>query len=135
MEETFWKQNAASKFLCDGEKNIKYFNSLVNKNSNINHIHKFKSKKEELCEDQKELVYFVIDYFKKAFNKEGNVNYIRYPNYIPSIISIIDNDSLLVIPYIKEIKEILKDMNMDFVASSNGFYTIFLKTYWDIIKY
>lgn len=40
MEEAFWKQKAACRWLIEGERNTKFFHSLVKKKRNRSFIHR-----------------------------------------------------------------------------------------------
>ncbi|KAI0519357.1 hypothetical protein KFK09_006801 [Dendrobium nobile] len=74
------------------------------------------------------------EYFKKVFNTSKLTSTIVNANVIPKLVGEDDNFLLTQPPTEDEIWNIIKDMNGDSVAGSDGFTTKFFVQTWDVIK-
>ncbi|KAL0920848.1 hypothetical protein M5K25_007863 [Dendrobium thyrsiflorum] len=66
MEETYWKQKASSKLIMEGDRNTKYFHSLVSKKKSLNYIKKVRDVNGDWLSD-KELLDSVVKHFSNIF--------------------------------------------------------------------
>ncbi|KAI0524423.1 hypothetical protein KFK09_003792 [Dendrobium nobile] len=93
-KEVFWKQKAASKFLCEGERNTKFFHSMANHKKVSSHIHKI-TQPNGVVLNTHDLIYDSgVEYFFKNFNKDFNSQLNIDTSLIPCLIdgrAIFDN--------------------------------------------
>ncbi|KAL0283420.1 UNVERIFIED_CONTAM: hypothetical protein Sradi_7230400 [Sesamum radiatum] len=72
MEECYWRQKSACKWLSEEKKNTKYFHSLVKKKRKNSHIHQIQHN-DVILSSRETLQQSVVEYFTRAFTDEGDV--------------------------------------------------------------
>ncbi|KAG6487050.1 hypothetical protein ZIOFF_055632 [Zingiber officinale] len=117
MEETFWKQKAAVRWMGEGDRNTKFFHSMVQKRRMANRI--FRIWNEGICLDKPELIQASgADFFKDlSTGEEFDCTEIDM-EHIPSLISANDNSVLCALPSV-EIKQIIFDVVTAFEFSDS----------------
>ncbi|KAG6483128.1 hypothetical protein ZIOFF_059768 [Zingiber officinale] len=100
MEETFWKQKAAVRWMGEGDRNTKFFHSMVQKRRMANRI--FRIWNEGICLDKPELIQVSgADFFKDLFTGEEFDCTEIDMEHIPSLISANDNSVLCALPSVE----------------------------------
>ncbi|KAL0911913.1 hypothetical protein M5K25_017849 [Dendrobium thyrsiflorum] len=117
MEEIYWRQKSASKFIAEGETNTKFFHNLVKTRRVKSSIKAIKLDSGDWTFDSQVIIDSAVNYFKNSLGyADSNIKNISNPNLIPSIISTVDNSSLSQIPVEAEILSAIMAMNRDSVA-------------------
>ncbi|KAL0393384.1 UNVERIFIED_CONTAM: hypothetical protein Sradi_2561200 [Sesamum radiatum] len=131
VEECYWKQKAACKWLSEGEKNTKCFHTLVKKKRKQSHIHTIQHNGVTLTKLE-EIKESVVDYFKQVFTADEEVSYDPL-HWVPNLLSEEDLQHLIIIPKLEEVKAVVFDMCPDSTAGPDGFTSHFYQSCWDII--
>ncbi|KAG6488350.1 hypothetical protein ZIOFF_049593 [Zingiber officinale] len=103
MEEDFWKQRAAIRWMGEGERNTKFFHSTVQK------------KRAELLTGE------TVD--STAVDAD----------LIPTLVSTEDNLMLAALPSAEEVKQVVWSMCQDSAAGPDGFSVAFYRACWEIV--
>ncbi|KAL0915584.1 hypothetical protein M5K25_016012 [Dendrobium thyrsiflorum] len=85
VEEEYWRQKVASKFLTEGERKSRFFHNLVNSKRAKSIIKSIKMESGDYYEDSAEIIDSVINYFKNSFGVSKNVYEISNPEMIHSL--------------------------------------------------
>ncbi|KAL0309422.1 UNVERIFIED_CONTAM: hypothetical protein Sradi_5884500 [Sesamum radiatum] len=125
IEETYWKQKAACKWLSEGERNTKYFHSLVKKKRNQSRIHEIQHNGSILME-QEDIRTSAVDYFKQVFTEEETPIPCDL-GWVPTLLSEEDTRHLCMSPTIEEVKTAVFDLSPDSAAGPDGFSTLFFQ--------
>ncbi|KAK4384648.1 hypothetical protein Sango_3039900 [Sesamum angolense] len=131
VEECYWKQKAACRWLSEGEKNTKYFHTLVKKKRKQSRIHTIQHNGVTLTKLE-EIKESVVDYFKQVFTADEEVSYDPL-HWVPNLLSEEDLQHLSSIPKLEEVKAVVFDMCPDSTAGPDGFTSHFYQSCWDII--
>ncbi|KAL0294604.1 UNVERIFIED_CONTAM: hypothetical protein Scaly_3118700 [Sesamum calycinum] len=114
-----------------GEKNTKYFHSLVKKKRKQSHIHQIQHKGTTLT-SREAIQESVVEYFTQAFSDEGDTVFDDL-HCIPTLLSEEDVAQLHNKPTIEDVKTVVFDMCSDSTAGPDGFSALFTQCCWDII--
>ncbi|XP_074559236.1 uncharacterized protein LOC141815220 [Curcuma longa] len=133
MEEDFWKQRAAVRWMGEGDRNTKLFHQLAQKRRLNGRI--FRIWEDGSCIDDPELIQASGAAFFEKLLAEGvpELNPASMEN-IPQLISSGDNLALLATPTIEEVKEVVWGMCKESAAGPDGFSVAFYVSCWEIIK-
>ncbi|KAL0356484.1 UNVERIFIED_CONTAM: Transposon TX1 uncharacterized protein [Sesamum radiatum] len=131
VEECYWKQKAACRWLEEGEKNTKYFHSLVKKKKRKSRIYEIQHNGETLTEPE-EIKASVVEHFEQAFSNDGNV-ILQNIHWVPSVLTQEDVQQLQENPTRENVKAVVFDMCADSTAGPDGFSAHFFQNCWDII--
>ncbi|KAL2248543.1 UNVERIFIED_CONTAM: putative ribonuclease H protein [Sesamum indicum] len=131
VEESYWKQKAACKWLEEGEKNTKYFHSLTKKKRKQSRIYKIQHNGATLTKAE-DIKVSVVDYFTQAFTRDDTVS-VDNLHWVPNILSEEDRHQLNATPTIEDVKTIIFDMCPHSTAGPDGFSAHFFQCCWEII--
>ncbi|KAL0316454.1 UNVERIFIED_CONTAM: hypothetical protein Sradi_5523600 [Sesamum radiatum] len=110
------KQKAACRWLEEGEKNTKYFHSLVKKRKRKSRIYEIQHNGETLTEPE-EIKASVVEHFEQAFSNDGNV-ILQNIHWVPSVLTQEDVQQLQENPTRENVKAVVFDMCADSTAGS-----------------
>ncbi|EOY02236.1 Uncharacterized protein TCM_011923 [Theobroma cacao] len=134
IEELFWQQKSGVKWLVEGERNTKFFHLRMRKKRVRNNIFRIQDSEGNIYEDPQYIQNSAVQYFQNLLTAE-QCDFSRFdPSLIPRTISITDNEFLCAAPSLKEIKEVVFNIDKDSVAGPDGFSSLFYQHCWDIIK-
>ncbi|KAL2252555.1 UNVERIFIED_CONTAM: hypothetical protein Sindi_0050200 [Sesamum indicum] len=125
VEECYWKQKAACRWLTEGEKNTKYFHTLVKKKRKQSHIHAIQHNGTTLTKPE-EIKDSVVEYFKRVFTEEEEVSDDPLL-WVPQLLSEEDTQHLGCAPTLEEIKAMVFSMCPDSTAGPDGFTSTFIR--------
>ncbi|KAL6570156.1 hypothetical protein OROMI_014670 [Orobanche minor] len=134
MEEDFWKQKANMKWMVEGERNSKFFHSIVRKKRQNFFLHRIRDRG-NLISDPEEIKFSAIKYFSECFADPNPFLEDVDPTLIPNIINNDQNKMLCANPTFDEIKNCIFQMNGDSVAGPDGFGIKIFQVCWDIIAW
>ncbi|KAG6488356.1 hypothetical protein ZIOFF_049599 [Zingiber officinale] len=109
MEEDFWKQRAAIRWMGEGERNTKFFHSTVQKKRSANRL------------------------FRELLTGETVDSTDVDTELIPSLVSTEDNLMLEGLPSAEEVKQVVWSMCQDSAAGPDGFSVAFYRACWEIV--
>ncbi|KAK8915965.1 hypothetical protein KSP39_PZI023308 [Platanthera zijinensis] len=133
MEETFWRQKSACKFIKDGDRNTKFYHNLVKNRRNLNWIDKIQPPDGPLLSNLDDIKTSVVNYFEGALGCEDFTLPQRNEMYIPTLVTTVDNENLCSPPSDPEIHKAILDINPDATAGSDGFTSLFFQSQWNTV--
>ncbi|KAL0307119.1 UNVERIFIED_CONTAM: hypothetical protein Sradi_6129200, partial [Sesamum radiatum] len=104
QEETFWRQKAGIRWAKDGERNTRYFHSLVQKRR-----------------------------FRAASDSGAGIPEEMDSEHLEDGLTDEDRRFLCVMPTLEEVREAVFSIDPDSVAGPDGFGAVFFHTCWEII--
>ncbi|XP_012845740.1 PREDICTED: uncharacterized protein LOC105965715 [Erythranthe guttata] len=131
IEEDFWKQKAACRWATDGERNSKFFHSLVKKKRCVNRIH-YISHGDSVLTSAQEIKDSGVDFFSKLLTDD-------MPSLLPvdeSLFSASQRDfsSVSTRPSVEEIKYAVFGICRDSASGPDGYSSLFYQHCWDLIQ-
>ncbi|KAL0305119.1 UNVERIFIED_CONTAM: LINE-1 retrotransposable element O protein [Sesamum calycinum] len=131
MEEDFCRQKAICKWIDEGERNTKFFHSLVKKKRSSSKIHSICHQGQHIS-DPNEIIESAALFFEELLTNNlvletDNLSFLNHS------VSQQDNDMLCCLPTIEEVKSAIFDMCPDSAAGPDGFSALFYQVCWEII--
>ncbi|KAI3473730.1 hypothetical protein Pfo_031188 [Paulownia fortunei] len=120
IKKDYWRQKAACRWIEEGERNTKFFHSLVKKKRSQSRIHTITHEGIQLTE-HKEIQKLAAEYFQSFLTN----NPIQQDTVIENLCSS---------PSIEEIRNAIFEMETESVAGPDGFSAFFFHYCWDIIQ-
>nr|XP_027093687.1 uncharacterized protein LOC113714086 [Coffea arabica] len=108
IEEGFWRQKARAKWLQDGDRNSKFFHSLVAERRRRSVIHRVRRSDREWLGELSRIGEAVISFFQKLFTAETVLPANGLLENIPSLVTTQDNVALTEISQLEE--ELVSDI-------------------------
>lgn len=95
IEENFWKQKVRVEWLDVGEKNTKYFHSLVKQRRIKSVIHKIQVEGRNWLTEEEDIATETVRYFSSLFIKDQSyVNSNNFESIIPKLVTSQENEKL-----------------------------------------
>ncbi|XP_060182430.1 uncharacterized protein LOC132612110 [Lycium barbarum] len=133
-EEEFWRQKAGMDCFFEGDKNIRYFHSLVKGRRKRIQIRRIKDDTGNWLEDADSVAAEAINFFHKKFTHEEVSKDSPILNHIPELIREEDNILLAEQPTMEEVQKVVFELNGDSTCGPDGFSGIFYQKCWEVIK-
>ncbi|XP_027069890.2 uncharacterized protein [Coffea arabica] len=133
VEEGFWRQKARVKWLSDGDRNTKYFHSLVTERRRRAVIHRVRGTAGEWIEGECQIGEAAVGFFKDLFTAEGDLPSLTGLEIIPKLITDQENSRLTDIPSLTEVKDIVFAMDGESAAGPDGFTGKFFTFAWEVV--
>lgn len=128
------RQKSQIKWFQEGDYNSSYFHSVLRDKRRRLHLHKIKNHRNRWIHGDVKVVKAVVRHYEKRFNLEALILNTSPLGCIPRCISVEDNEHLVAIPDVNEVKKAVFNLNANSAAGLNGFNKIFYQTCWEIIK-
>ncbi|XP_027169406.1 uncharacterized protein LOC113769130 [Coffea eugenioides] len=133
VEEGFWRQKTWVRWLSDGDRNTKYFHSLVTERKRRAVIHRVKGTDGEWIEGECQIGEAAMGFFKDLFTAERDLPSLTGLEIIPKLITDQENSRLTDIPSLTEVKNIVFAMDGESAAGPDGFTGKFFTFAWDVM--
>ena len=135
VQEKFWQDKTRSKWLRDGDRNTSYFHTFAKIHRTRNFISSLHIDS-ELVEEVEILRNHVVEHFFNAFHDDGlAIDTGLVTRLIPPLVTTPENDTLLAIPTLEEIKQTVFSMNPDSAPGPDGFGGAFFHACWDFVGF
>ncbi|KAL0290874.1 UNVERIFIED_CONTAM: hypothetical protein Sradi_7040400 [Sesamum radiatum] len=132
MEAEYWRQKSNCKWLEAGERNSKYFHSLVKKKRMKSTIHRIMEGSQEITHPDR-IRDSAASYFENLLSgQRAQPSTTDFPFQFSKISEAIGNN-LCSIPSEEDIKETVFSIDKDSVAGPDGFSSPFYQACWDFI--
>ncbi|XP_043721076.1 uncharacterized protein LOC122668600 [Telopea speciosissima] len=133
LQGKLWAEKSREKWLKHGDRYSKFFHLSAK-------LHRAKSVIRELhtdageVETNRELIgQRVVNHFE-GFHKKGvSVQYEHLLSVIPTLISSAENDVLVAVPSVEEIKQAVMDLDPSSAPGPDGFPGTFFRVCWGIV--
>lgn len=134
QEEMLWMQKSRCKWLVQGDRNMKFFDTTTMVRRKRNKIEALLNENGDWEYDNDKLMTMVVDYFKGLYREEQEVfsplhTIVRFPS--------VDGDAIRnCLSFFKEeeIKDAVFIMNPLKAPGSDGLNALFLQSQWEVIK-
>ncbi|KAL0300009.1 UNVERIFIED_CONTAM: hypothetical protein Scaly_3063100 [Sesamum calycinum] len=133
LESEYWRQKSNCKWLEDGERNTKYFHSLVKKKRLKSTIHRIFEENQKIS-DPDQIKDSAARYFENLLSGISHRNDTPDFPFQFSKLSLDALHSISNIPTQEEIMDIVFSIDKDSVAGPDGFSSVFFQKCWDFIK-
>ncbi|XP_060200158.1 uncharacterized protein LOC132628392 [Lycium barbarum] len=133
IEEEFWRQKAGIQWQSEGDRNTRYFHSLVKGRRKILHLSSIQNAEGEWKEDDDQIAGAAIDFYQSQFTKEKTSQDCRLLDVIAPKVTQGKNSFLSAIPTLEEVKNVVFALSGDSACGPDGFSGIFYQKCWNII--
>ncbi|XP_060210656.1 uncharacterized protein LOC132637608 [Lycium barbarum] len=133
-EEEFWRQKAGMDCFSEGNKNTRYFHSLVKGRRKRIQIKRVKDDTGHWLEDADSVAAEAVNFFHKQFTHEEVSEDSPILTNIPKLIIEEDNILLAEQPTMEEVQKVVFELNGDSSCGPDGFSGIFYQKCWEVIK-
>ncbi|XP_019266683.1 PREDICTED: uncharacterized protein LOC109244105 [Nicotiana attenuata] len=133
-EESFWKQKSGVKWFVEGEVNSKFFHSVVKGRKKRLTLKKMRKEDGTWVEGDEEIAHEAISFFQNQFTRENFDNDFSVLGCIPTIIDDADNEKLIAVPTMEELKDVVFSMSSQSAPGPDGVSGKFYHSCWEIIK-
>lgn len=135
-EHSFWELRAKVKWKAEGERNTKYFHTIVNKRFNQNLIQSLKKEDGHWTDDAEEIQSLAFTYFSNTYNEETVdptclQELWRIP--VPEIDNS-DHENLTKQISREEVKLAVFSLPKDSAPGCDGYHANFFQTNWHIVQ-
>ncbi|KAG6467273.1 hypothetical protein ZIOFF_074906 [Zingiber officinale] len=121
--EMYWKQKVAVKWIGEGERNTKFFHNLVQKKRMTSLI--FRIWEEGVCLESNDLIQASGARFFEELLIGEDLGVPVSMDIMPQLVSSMENQALLALPSIEEVKQVVWEMCEDSAVGPNGFSVAF----------
>ncbi|KAL0317839.1 UNVERIFIED_CONTAM: hypothetical protein Sangu_2198200 [Sesamum angustifolium] len=132
QEETFWRQKAGIRWAKDGERNTRYFHSLVQKRRFRGTIFGIQHEGGYLT-DPIAIKDSAASFFQRLLTAEPVFPEEMDSEHLEDGLTDEDRRFLCVMPTLEEVREAVFSIDPDSVAGPDGFGAVFFHTCWEII--
>ncbi|XP_019161001.1 PREDICTED: uncharacterized protein LOC109157602 [Ipomoea nil] len=115
IEEEYWQQKAHMVAVQEGDRNSKFFHSMVKERRRKLYIHKVKDDTGQWIEDRQGIAQNVVSFFEGLFTTEAGTFDLSKLDCVPRLVTDIDNAMLIDIPEEDEIINVVFAMNSEIV--------------------
>ncbi|XP_055806976.1 uncharacterized protein LOC129875754 [Solanum dulcamara] len=133
LEENILKKKTQLYWFKDEDANTKYFHALIRGRRRRLFIHKFINEEGDWIQGNESIARAAYDHFQKIFTTEVSPIPENILNYIPRMVTDVQNDSLQAMPSLKELKHGVFSMNTNSASGPDGMNGKIFQAFWEII--
>nr|XP_027102884.1 uncharacterized protein LOC113724156 [Coffea arabica] len=133
MEESLWRQRARVKWLALGDRNTKFFHSVVKQRRMTSIIHRIQKPDEGWVKEDALIGEEAVRYFSSLFSLEDVPGMGEVPDVIPRLVSMEDNERLEEVPDLEEVRQAICQMDGESAAGPDGYSGRFFSAVWEIV--
>ncbi|XP_071933165.1 uncharacterized protein [Coffea arabica] len=122
VEEEFWRQKAHVKWLCDGDRNTRFFQAVVTERRRKSVIHRIRKSDGVWVDDESSICNEAVNFFQTLFTEDGGMTSSDMLEVIPRLLTETDNG---MAPSLQEVKDVIFSMGGKSAAGPNGFTSRF----------
>ncbi|CAA0841466.1 Unknown protein, partial [Striga hermonthica] len=133
MEEDFWKQKAAVRWVAEGERNTRFFQGFVRQKRAKSYIHSIEADGSSLTQES-QIRDLAVDHFQALFTADRGSLIAPTITLFPTIPPLIDIVDLCELPSREEVRDAVFGIDPNSVSGPDGFSSLFYQVCWDIIQ-
>nr|CAD1817805.1 unnamed protein product [Ananas comosus var. bracteatus] len=137
-QELYWAQRAKDNWICNGDRNTKYFHMKATMRNRKNMITSLKNDAGKTVTDRVELQHLIDGHFEAFYTtphtcdrSDSSWNIIK--QHTPKI-SQVEANNMSAAPNMTELREALFSMKPDKSPGPDGFSARFFQANWDLVK-
>lgn len=132
-QELYWHEKSRVKWQLEGDRNKEYFHKLTKVRNVAKQMNMLKHG-DDILNTASQIENHVVSYFQDIFCTKNNcVDDGLVEEVIPNSVSIEDNQMLLAMPSVEEVRLAVFGMNLDGAPGPDGFGASFYQFFWEII--
>ncbi|GAA0168908.1 reverse transcriptase [Lithospermum erythrorhizon] len=132
IEEDFLSQQSGIKWLAEGDKNTGFYHNYIRKRRKQSAVLGILEEGAWLT-DSEEIAASGVNYFKDLFTGDTTSEEVELVDCIPSLVTSSDNEMLMAVPELEEVRRVVFSLNKDSVAGPDGFNGHFFHNFWNLI--
>ncbi|XP_027174232.1 uncharacterized protein LOC113773826 [Coffea eugenioides] len=133
MEESFWKQKARMRWLDQGDKNTKFFHSIVKQRRAQSMIHRVKDGEGNWITSAEDIGREAVRYFFELFAAETTDPW-DVSSVIPKLLEPSDSEVLEMVPTIEEVRRVIFSIDGDSAPGPDGYSGKFFLFAWEVVS-
>ncbi|XP_043710215.1 uncharacterized protein LOC122659132 [Telopea speciosissima] len=133
QEEIFWRQKSRVQWLKEGESNTKFFHTMVNFRRGIGRVDKVKDGNGVWVHGQEDVGREAARFFVGLFMAQNRRRDEDLLDLIPRLVTDADNEMLMMVPPMEEVRKAVFGLSCDSAPGPNGFTGHFFMACWDIV--
>ncbi|XP_060212032.1 uncharacterized protein LOC132639607 [Lycium barbarum] len=131
-EEEFWRQKSHMTSFAEGDKNTRYFHSILNGRRKILQIRRIQNQQGVWIEGESLLAEEACRFYQQQFSQEVDPLDFQLLQHVPSMVDQDTNDQLVSMPTLEEVKKVVFELSAYSVGGPDGMIGIFYQVCWDI---
>ncbi|XP_060212008.1 uncharacterized protein LOC132639585 [Lycium barbarum] len=133
-EEEFWRQKSHMTSFAEGDRNKRYFHSIVNGRRKRLQIRRIQNQQGVWIEGESLLAEEACRFYQQQFSQEVDPLDFQLLQHVPSMVDQDTNDQLLSMPTLEEVKKAVFELSADSVGGPDGMIGSFYQVCWDIVS-
>lgn len=133
FEEIFWQQKAGFDWFENGDKNTRFFHSIVKGRRKRLHLNRIRNSEGTWIEEEGDIATEAINFYNAQFMQERDATAFPLLRHIPKLINEEDNASLCQLPTMEEVKNIVFSLNGDSASGPDGLTGRCYQSCWEVV--
>ncbi|XP_060202298.1 uncharacterized protein LOC132630740 [Lycium barbarum] len=133
FKEDFWKQKAGVKWQSEGDKNTRFFHSLVNGRRNRMQLNRIQNDEGAWLEDRDQISTVAVYFYQQQFSSTPTSSDYSILEHVQEAITQDQNDLLCSMPSLEEVHKAVFELAGDSACGPDGLSGIFYQKCWDIV--
>lgn len=134
LEEEFWKQKSSMTWFVHGDNSTKLFHSYVQGRRKKLHIFEISDEQGLLIISVNQISNAAVNHFINQFKKDHFNHNFEMLKYIPKLIDEEENEKMVKLPKLDEVKRVIFDLNGNSACGPDGFIGLFFQSSCEIIS-
>lgn len=133
MEEDFWRQKSAVRWVVEGERNTKFFQGFVKQKRYKSWIHSVEDAGIIRTEDS-DIRASAVRFFQSLLSTDMDFLATPVDGFFPSLPSSLDFVALYDMPTPQEVRDAVFGIDPSSVSGPDGFSSLFFQHCWDLVQ-
>ncbi|GER55466.1 RNA-directed DNA polymerase [Striga asiatica] len=133
MEEDFWKQKAAVRWVAEGERNTRFFQGFVRQKRAKSYIYSIEADGSSLTQES-QIRESAVAHFQTLFTSDRWSLIALTVSLFPTIPPSVDLVDLCELPSREEVRDAVFGIDPNSVSGPDGFSSLFYQVCWDIVE-
>lgn len=133
FEEIYWQQKAGYEWFEAGDRNTRFFHSLVKGRRQRMKVSRIKNDQGIWIEEEEQVAAEAVSHFDQQFHQDRDATDFSLLSHIPESITAEENEALGVVPESEEVKRAVFKLSGDSSSGPNGLCGSFFHVCWDIV--
>ncbi|XP_060183338.1 uncharacterized protein LOC132613336 [Lycium barbarum] len=132
-EEEFWRQKSRMTSFAEGDRNTRYFYSIVNGRTKRLQSRRIQNQQGVWIEGESLLAEEASRFYQQQFSQEVDPLDFELLQHVPSMVDQDTNNQLVSMPTLEEVKKAVFELPADSAGGPDGMIGIFYQVCWDIV--